>query len=338
MELVRRSANTLFELVEDVLDYSKIVQRQITITPTDIDIVEMIGEIERSYRPMAIEAGVELLLEIAPTVPPTIWMDPIRVRQVLVNLIDNAFKFTTEGSITIELSPTAHEDGTPALTFGIEDTGIGIPDTLYDQLFEPYKHGERSTTAEYSGTGLGLPICYHLVTLMDGQLGFETEVGEGSRFWFTLPIEKQPEDHKKHHDSAKQPPIKARVLLVENDSLNRQIVGELIESLGHTVTLADGGAAGISKYQDEQPDLVLMDIQMPGVDGIAATRKIREWEDEQEKNHVPILAMTADLEIQQISSYGAAGMNGLLSKPVNREKLEDAIQGWAVRRQVQSDG
>jgi signal transduction histidine kinase/CheY-like chemotaxis protein len=335
MELLRRSANTLLELVEDVLDYSKIVQRKIEFNPTDIDVVHLIRELERTYRPRAIETGIELLLEVAPTVPTTIFIDAIRVRQVLVNLIDNAFKFTTEGSITIEVSPNIDEDGTPVLTFGIEDTGIGIPGTYYSHLFEPYKQAEQSTTEKYGGTGLGLPICYHLVTLMNGKLGFETEEGEGSRFWFSLPIEQQSTDHKTQDHSAKKLPIKAKVLLVENDPLNRQIVGELIESLGHTVTVADGGAAGVHQYQDEQPDLVLMDIQMPGMNGIDATRQIRQWEDEQEQSHVPILAMTADLEIQQISNYGVAGMNGLLSKPVNREKLEEAIQGWAVRREVE---
>jgi signal transduction histidine kinase/ActR/RegA family two-component response regulator len=333
IKIVQRSANTLFEFVEDVNDYSNIVQRQVKITPMDIDIVQMIGEIERSYRSNVIDSGIELFVDIAPTVPTTIWMDPIRVRQVLVNLIDNAFKFTTEGSVTIEVSPTSHEDGTPVLMFGIEDTGIGIADTFYSHLFEPYKQGNRGTPLKYGGIGLGLPICYHLVTLMHGQLGFETEVDEGSRFWFSLPIEQQPDGYKKKESSEIQQPVKARVLLVENDPLNRQIVGELIESLGHTVTLAEGGREAIEKYQYEPPNLVLMDIRMPGLDGIAATRKIREWEDEQEQSHVPILAMTADLEIRQISNYGAAGMNGLLSKPVTRDKLEEAIQGWAVRHE-----
>lgn len=334
MDILRRSANAMFEFVEDVSDYSNLVQRQVRITPTNIDIVQMIGEIERSYRPKALESGIRLFVDIAPTVPTTIWMDPIRVRQVLVILIDNAYNFTTSGSVTIEVSPTLHDDGTPVLMFGIEDTGIGIPDTFYSHIFEPYKQGDRGTTLKYSGTGLGLPICYHLVTLMHGQLGFETEVDEGSRFWFSLPIEQQPDGYKKNERSAIQQPVKARVLLIENDPLNRRVVGELIESLGHTVTLAEGGREGIEKYQSEPPDLVLMDIRMPGVDGITATRKIREWEDEQEQHHVPILAMTADLEIRQISGYGAAGMNGLLSKPVTRENLEEAIQGWAVRHET----
>jgi CheY-like chemotaxis protein len=333
MAILRRSADTLFDFIEDVNDYSNIIQRNVKITPTDIDIVQMVREIERSYRTKALESGIALLLDIAPTAPTTIWVDPIRLQQVLVNLIDNAFKFTEEGSVTLEVSPAFHEDGTPVLMFGIEDTGIGIADTFYSHLFEPYKRRNNGTTLKYSGTGLGLPTCYHLITLMHGQLGFETEVDEGSRFWFSLPIERQPDGHKKKDSSEIQKPVKARVLLVENDPLNRQIVGELIESLGHTVILAEGGREAIDKYQSEPPDLVLMDIRMPGLDGIAATRTIRTWEDEQKQSHVPILAMTADLEIRQISNYGAAGMNGLLSKPVTRDKLEEAIQGWAVRHE-----
>jgi signal transduction histidine kinase/CheY-like chemotaxis protein len=333
MAILRRSADTLFDFIEDVNDYSNIIQRNVKITPTDIDIVQMVREIERSYRTKALESGIALLLDIAPTAPTTIWVDPIRLQQVLVNLIDNAFKFTEEGSVTLEVSPAFHEDGTPVLMFGIEDTGIGIADTFYSHLFEPYKRRNNGTTLKYSGTGLGLPTCYHLITLMHGQLGFETEVDEGSRFWFSLPIERQPDGHKKKDSSEIQKPVKARVLLVENDPLNRQIVGELIESLGHTVILAEGGREAIDKYQYEPPDLVLMDIRMPGLDGIAATRTIRTWEDEQKQSHVPILAMTADLEIRQISNYGAAGMNGLLSKPVTRDKLEEAIQGWAVRHE-----
>ena len=290
----------------------------------------IIDRLERTYRPQAVERGIELLFEIDPQLPSTITIDTLRVRQVLANLISNALKFTHEGTITIEVWRVEMSDGRAGINFGIEDTGIGIPEGAHSSIFEPYVQAERSITEQYGGTGLGLPICSRLVGLMDGQFGFETEIGEGTRFWFTIPIDQRPT--LRAEPTVPVSSGSSHVLVVEDDPLNRQVVGELLESLGHRVTLANGGVQGVAKYTAEQPDLVLMDIQMTDLNGIEASKMIRAWETEHQALRVPILAMTADVEVHRVARYGAAGMNDLLGKPVNRDKLEEAVKGWAVRQ------
>ena len=329
VDMLRRSADSLMELVDDVLDFSKIEAGRLDINPSEVDPMTIVDRLERTYRPQAVERGLELLFEIDPQLPSTIAIDTLRVRQVLANLISNALKFTHEGTITIEVWRIEMNDGRAGITFGIEDTGIGIPESAHALIFEPYVQAERSITEQYGGTGLGLPICSRLVTLMEGQFGFETETGEGTRFWFTIPTDQRP-NHPIPESASPAKNGSSHVLVVEDDPLNRRVVGELLESLGHRVTLANGGVQGVAKYTAEQPDLVLMDIQMTDLNGIEASKMIRAWETEHQALRVPILAMTADVEVHRVARYGAAGMNDLLGKPVNRDKLEEAVKGWAV--------
>ncbi len=331
IDILRRSATSLLELVDDVLDYSKMEADRIEINPKAIDPALLIEEIERSYRPQAVEKNLDLLLEIDPEIPSEVIGDPLRIRQVLVNLISNALKFTPEGSITLELWKHTLDDGREGIVFGVEDTGIGIPEDAHSQIFEPYGQAERSTTEKYGGTGLGLPICSRLVSLMGGQFGFETTDGVGTRFWFTLPINANAGTNHRHPTDAPISSGRTHVLVVEDEPLNRQVVGELLESLGHQVSLASCGSEGVAAYKKDQPDLVLMDIRMPDINGMEASRLIRAWEAEQQLPKVPILAMTADVELHRVAHYGEVGMNDLLAKPINREKLEQAVRGWAIR-------
>jgi signal transduction histidine kinase/ActR/RegA family two-component response regulator len=329
IDLLRRSADTLLELVDEVLDFSKMEAGRITLNPKAIDPRSLAEEVERSYRAQAMERGLELYLELAPDLPDTVNMDALRVRQVLANLMSNAIKFTPSGSITIEVWSGHDEDGEATISFGIEDSGIGIPDEAKDQIFEPYVQAERSTTEQYGGTGLGLPICSRLVALMGGVLGLESEQGEGTRFWFSIPVDMSAIAPAALEEPAVQT-TRASVLVVEDDALNRQVVGDLLRSLGHSVTVASSGREGIEAYAKNQPDLVLMDIQMPEMNGMEASIQIRAWETENGAHRVPILAMTADVEVHRVARYGEAGMNDLLGKPISREKLETAVNGWAV--------
>jgi signal transduction histidine kinase/ActR/RegA family two-component response regulator len=328
--LLRRSSSALLHLVDDVLDFSKIESGRIEINPTTTDPVALAEELERTYRPIAHEKGIELLVEITPNPPRNVQIDALRVRQVLVNLMSNALKFTHEGTVTIELGTVELESGEPAIIYGIDDTGIGIPQEAHAQIFEPYTQAERSTTEDYGGTGLGLSICTRLVSLMGGELGFESDVGEGTRFWFTIPTQMETQTASMLAQEPLPPPKTAHVLVIENDDLNRQVVGQLLRSLGHKVTLASNGEDGFAMYKEQQPDLVLMDIQMPGLSGIQASILIRDWESQTQADRTPILAMTADVEVHQVARYGKAGMNDLLGKPICREKLDAAVKGWAV--------
>lgn len=331
IDLLRRSADTLLELVDDVLDFSKMEAGHISLNLKPIDPRTLVEELERSYRAQSMERGLELYLELHPDLPETAMMDPIRVRQVLANLVSNAIKFTPSGSITIEVWHGVGDGGEATIGFGVEDTGIGIPDEAMEQIFEPYVQAERSTTEQYGGTGLGLPICSRLVSLMGGVLGLESEHGEGTRFWFAIPVDVSSITSSVEESIIDNFNDCVHILVVEDDILNRQVVGELLRSLGHSVTIASSGRDGVAAYQENQPDLVLMDIQMPEMNGMEASRQIREWETENDTHRVPILAMTADVEVHRVARYGEAGMNDLLGKPISREKLEVAVNGWAVR-------
>ena len=330
IDLLRRSADTLLELVDDVLDFSKMEAGHISLNHKSIDPRTLVGELERSYRAQAMERGLELYLELHPDLPETVMMDPIRVRQVLANLVSNAIKFTPSGSITIEVWRGEGDGGEATIGFGVEDTGIGIPHEAMDQIFEPYVQAERSTTEQYGGTGLGLPICSRLVSLMGGVLGLESQHGEGTRFWFSIPVDVSSIAPPVEEAQSEPQTENAHILVVEDDILNRQVVGELLRSLGHSVTIARSGREGVAAYIERQPDLVLMDIQMPEMNGMEASKQIREWETQHDAHRVPILAMTADVEVHRVARYGEAGMNDLLGKPISREKLEVAVNGWAV--------
>ena len=340
LAMLRRSADTLLELVDDVLDFSKIEAGKLILTPRPIDPRALVDQAERAHRLRAIERGLDIFIELPPDLPDSVTVDALRVKQVLNNLLSNAIKFTPSGSITIEVWFEDGSDTEAFIGFGVEDTGIGIPEEAKNQIFEPYVQAERSTTEQYGGTGLGLPICSRLVGLMGGTFGVESEPGEGSRFWFSVPAHAGESTHAAtaaiaadlHGVKISQPSDSAHVLVVEDDGLNRQVVGDLLISLGHRVTLATSGLQGINSYINDQPDLVLMDIQMPEMNGMEATAQIREWETQNDAQRVPILAMTADVEVHRVARYGAAGMNDLLGKPISREKLEAAVHDWAVNQ------
>ena len=215
--------------------------------------------------------------------------------------------------------------GEATIGFGVEDTGIGIPDEAMEQIFEPYVQAERSTTEQYGGTGLGLPICSRLVSLMGGVLGLESEHGEGTRFWFAIPVDVSSITASVDESIIDSFNECVHILVVEDDILNRQVVGELLRSLGHSVTIASSGRDGVAAYQENQPDLVLMDIQMPEMNGMEASRQIREWETENGHPSCPHPRHDRRCRGPPCARYGEAGMNDLLGKPISREKLEVAV-------------
>jgi signal transduction histidine kinase/ActR/RegA family two-component response regulator len=323
LDLMRRSASTLSELVTDILDFSRIEAGELAISPIACDPVSLVEMIEMIYRAEAIERGVDLLLAIGPEVPRAALLDPIRTEQVLRNLVSNALKFTPEGHISIELQLRDGE-----LIFGIVDSGIGIPESAQDRIFVPFVQAEQSTTSAYSGAGLGLPICSRIVALMGGEIGLQSTPGEGTRVWFSLPLVAAQDGVGSPTEPPQVPTRTGRVVVVEDNEANRQVLSELLSSLGMTVRSAPDGAQGVELVQQIRPDMVFMDIRMPGIDGMEATRRIRSAEAAEGQEQVPIIALTADVEIGRVAAYGEAGMNDLQAKPVTRAQLAQLLESW----------
>jgi CheY-like chemotaxis protein len=252
--------------------------------------------------------------------------DPARLRQVLVNLVGNAIKFTERGEVRVELGLRAAADGTPRLWFGVRDTGIGIPKESQARIFARFTQGDRSTTRRFGGTGLGLAISKQLVELMGGEIGVESAAGRGSLFWFTLPCRPAgpaAATEPPAESPAPQPARPLRILVAEDNAVNQMLVRQLLANCGHSVEVAATGAEAVAALERSDYDLVLMDIYMPEMDGVAATRKIRSMKSA--AANIPIVALTASAMAGDRERYLAAGMTDYVPKPVDSRALLAAI-------------
>jgi two-component system, sensor histidine kinase len=277
-------------------------------------------------RPKAEAKGLAVTLEVDEDLPVAVNSDPTRIRQILINLVGNAVKFTHEGSVKVAVTHDLLEDGSIKLQFYVIDSGIGIPAESRDQLFDDFTQADTSTSRKYEGTGLGLAISKRLCGLLDGDIGVESEIGDGSTFWFTVTVGAAKTDVK-----ATQKPSglsfvadrSLRILIAEDNPLNQLIMRSLLDSLGHDLTVVETGAAALAAVRSDTFDLVLMDVRMPEMNGPDATRAIRQLE--RPKCDIPVLAVTADALAEHVSDYLAAGMTACVTKPINRGELLTAI-------------
>jgi len=328
-EAVRRSGEALLVIINDILDFSKIEAGKLDIETIDFDLGYVLDETMRALAPRAHEKGLELAYHVAPDVPTAVSGDPGRLRQIIVNLVGNALKFTERGEVVLRVD----RDGAPGdrvvLRVTVSDTGIGIPPEKQATIFEAFTQADTSTTRRFGGSGLGLAITAQLVALMGGRIWVESEPGGGSRFHFTLPVGTPPASPATAPprqagelrgmpvlvvDDAgdpllmdglpigepgsvplpARPPRSLRVLVAEDNRVNQVVTRRLLEQLGHTVVLCDDGRAAVAAIEAERPDLVLMDVQMPEMDGFAATAAIREREAARPAGgRLPIVALTA---------------------------------------------
>jgi PAS domain S-box-containing protein len=368
LDMVKSSADALLTIINDILDFSKIEAGKFTLDPVDFRLRE---SLESTLKPLVVRAqqkGLSLICTISPETPDGLMGDWIRLQQILVNLIGNAIKFTDHGRILVEAELAAIGDSGlqtadlklgdgPAsnpqsesicLRFTVSDTGIGIPAEKQRAIFDAFSQADSSTTRKYGGTGLGLAISSRLVEMMGGQLSVESVLGEGSAFYFTarfaLSATNQPKDSTllrplstQIHSEPQPAQGGLRILLAEDNAVNQKLAMLLLSRQGHQVTVAGTGLEAIAVIGRSPFDLILMDVQMPEMDGIEATIKIREQE-ASTGGHVPIIAMTAHAMERDRRRCLEAGMDGYISKPIHAAELFQIITDLADSKRAASKG
>ena len=338
LSIVKSSADALLTIINDILDLSKIEAGKFTVERVPFALKPLIDDAVRLVATPARDKGLALVCELAPEVPEVVLGDPTRVRQVLLNLLSNAIKFTAQGSVDLDVSVTRQADDSEQLRFIVTDTGAGIAHEQQALLFQPYAQENGSTARHFGGTGLGLSICRHLVELMGGSIGFTSEPGLGSRFCFMLPCRRETLPESGSLPASGPPPNQperraraSRVLLVEDHPANQKLAIWLLQRQGHQVTLAENGAEAVRLMTALAFDVVLMDVQMPVMDGFEATRRIREQERQRGDKHHPIIAMTAGAIVGDREKCLAAGMDDYLSKPITAQVLLAKLGHWLGR-------
>ena len=331
-ERIKQSGDLLLALLNDLLDISKIEAGRIVLENADFDLSRMVGRVTALLEPRARAKGLSFEATIAPDTPEFLKGDYGRIQQILFNLIGNAIKFTDRGGISINVSQDSVEAGRCMLRFDVVDTGIGVAADKRRNLFEKFTQADASTTRVYGGTGLGLAICKELAELMDGEIGVESEDGHGSRFWFTASCRLSTQERS--IDASAAPTgrdsgattldRKLRVLVAEDNIVNQEIISMMLEDDGHYVDVVANGGEAVQAVQDAQYDVVLMDIHMPEMDGVAAAKKIRELGGD--VGDIPIIALTANAMVGDREKYIESGMNDYASKPVMLDELYGAIR------------
>ncbi|MDQ1249025.1 MAG: hypothetical protein QG597_3399, partial [Actinomycetota bacterium] len=333
LSVAQSSAETLLTVINDILDFSRIEAGKVHIEAVPFALAPLAEGVTALFSGQSGRAGVELTCQVSAQVPRRVVGDPTRLRQVLSNLVGNAVKFTRQGRITVTVSEL-ERDGTRSLTrFAVADTGIGIPQEALSSIFDSFAQADSSTTRRFGGTGLGLAISRQLVALMGGDIGVTSTEGVGTTFHFEVPLEVLPAGdayaaHGPAATAALQPraPLQGRVLLVEDNEVNRRVGEGMLARLGLAVAVAEDGQQALDRLQAEAFDAVLMDCQMPVMDGFEATRALRRWEDG--AAHTPVIALTADAMAGAAEQCLAAGMDAYLSKPYTFDGLRSALQPW----------
>jgi signal transduction histidine kinase/CheY-like chemotaxis protein len=332
--VVLSSSESLLTIVSDILDFSKIEAAGLRVEEIPFDLRAVAEGAVRLFTPRANEKNLTLECHVAAGLPPLIVGDPTRVRQVLMNLVSNAIKFTSEGGVRVEVKAAGDPEIGPAVIFRVIDSGIGVEPGAAAKLFRAFSQADSATTRKYGGTGLGLAIGLRLVTLMGGSIGMESEPGKGSTFWFLIPAkaaELPIPAPACEAAPAQRTPLGAarvawRILVVEDNPVNQMVAARALITLGYLADVVPGGEAALEALQNRPSDLILMDCQMPGMDGYAATAEIRRREGG--RGRIPIVAMTANPIEGNRERCLAAGMDDYLSKPVRLAALGKMLECW----------
>lgn len=328
---IQDSGEALLSLLNDILDFEKIESGKMDFESVDFDLVRLVKNIHTLMSGHAVAKNISLLLDIDPTLPEIVISDPTRIRQVILNLVNNAIKFTSQGSVTIQLrdlSPNKSDD-LAQIYCGIQDSGIGISPEAQRKIFMPFAQADSSTARKYGGTGLGLAICKRLIEQMGGQIGINSRAGEGSTFFFTLSLQKGSADSvvipKTIFKPTKMDALKPiRILVVDDNGINQKVLSGLLAKGDHKVYLASHADEAMNIINTEPLDLILMDIQLPGKNGFEVTADIRALRDPA-RAQTPIVAMTGNTRDEDVKACFDAGMNDFLGKPISPELLQSII-------------
>ena len=330
-DAIATSGRALHELLSNILDLSKIEAGKVEIETIDFDLTRLLKELASAYGEIGTARSNRITLHLALPAPAFFRGDPTRLRQVLSNLLGNAVKFTEAGTVTLEASALAARDYGPRtwLRFSVRDTGIGIAPDQLKNLFAPFAQADSSTTRKFGGTGLGLVISKHLVELLGGSMHVERNAGAGSRFWFDLPFAAADTAPESAHASVAtaSPGMAVRVLLAEDNPVNQEVIKAMLGKAGADVVVVDNGELAVQALRQREFDLVLMDCQMPVMDGYEATRLIRA--EAAPGRRLPIIALTANTFAEDRAHCLAAGMDDYLTKPVTWDLLAQTVTRWA---------
>lgn len=322
LEMIDISANSLLDIINDILDISKLQSGKFTITKSSCCLKTLIQSIIHTYIIQSMKKGVNLTSEIDEDIDENILTDPTRLRQILINLVGNSVKFTDDGEIKVKIQKRM-ENSTEKIIFSVTDTGIGIPSDKLNMLFDPFSQLEHSAHKKVKGSGLGLSICKSLTELLGGSITVESREGKGSTFSFDIPFEKAPDSDNlpiEETESLESYSTNINILVADDYFVNQKMITALLEKKGWNVSIASNGLEVLEKIENNNYDLILMDMHMPEMDGLTASQIIRE----REKNsnmHIPIIALTANAFPQDREKCFTAGMDSFLSKPVNQETL-----------------
>ena len=330
------SGRRLFDLIGEVLDFSRIELGRLELESVEFDVADLLEECRRMHAPLAAKLGLELRFSLDCPKRRRLRGDPKRIRQILDNLLSNALRFTPEGTVSVEARCDAAETDSSVLTIVVSDTGIGIPADQVETIFDSFTQVDGSATRSYEGSGLGLAICAALAREFGGDIQVSSEVGRGSRFTVVLPL--ATVDHGAAAESPGEPstggdalPAKSlRILLAEDNRVNQIVAQRILEKQGHTVVVVADGKQAIDALEQDTFDVALMDIQMPVLDGISATQRIRQTEDPRGPR-LPIIALTAHAVDRDRARCLAAGMDDYLSKPIRTRDLLRALARIAAR-------
>jgi signal transduction histidine kinase/ActR/RegA family two-component response regulator len=332
VETAHTSAEALLAILNDILDLSKIEAGKMGLEQINFDFRTIIKDIVLLHSQKAEQQGVNLRQSVDSALPPMLVGDPTRIRQIIVNLVSNALKFTREGEVTVAVEVLQQDAGQAKLKVSVRDTGIGIPEKAQETLFNAFTQADGSTTRKYGGTGLGLAIVSQLVSLIGGKLGVNSEEGKGAEFWFSASFDKAEitaEQQDTRKAGTEKQTFDARILLVEDNPVNQMIAQKMLEKFGLTAIVANNGVEAHHVLAMQKFDLVLMDCQMPEMDGFEATRLIRDRSIlSLSDDELPVIAMTANVMSGDRERCLEAGMSDYIGKPVQMDELKSLLKKW----------